>query len=150
MILSSTESMFRLGSEPFTAESQLRSLMREWWPKTAIWVEAARGGTVGAPDCFIPVKRNYIPVELKCWELKAKSSVVLCQLRPSQYRFHMLAHAAGLKTAVLFSAGYHIYVIPGWLVPLDKLDINKCEGLYRVASRQGLIHIFSDEEFWGD
>jgi hypothetical protein len=105
-----------------SSEAGLRKWLRrewraEWGP--LIWCEAARGGTVGAPDVFVPVAGyGYVPVELKYWPRKilrvAKSrlfevailSYPKIEMRPAQRRLHRLIGAHGIRSVVLSYLGH--------------------------------------------
>lgn len=104
------------------SESDLRRWLRDGWDGVCwgplIWVEAARGGTVGAPDVFVPdtglsdwPKTGFIPVELKYWPRvrplkKIHPMHALPTMRASQRRLHIQMEAAGLRSAVLAYIGF--------------------------------------------
>lgn len=85
-------------------EDWLRAWLRGGWREIKpslpdlIWVEAARGGTPGAPDVFVPVRKfgAYVPLELKAWSHRERFVA-----RPAQIRLHDRAAAAGLRSAFL-------------------------------------------------
>jgi hypothetical protein len=124
-------------------EGELRKALRESWDAKKfgelVWVEnrsGAIGGTVGAPDVFVPLgARGYCPVELKWWEVYVNGDVKI-MVRPSQVRFHTLAMQAGQRTALLarLSTGVCV-VVPGarcimetegvWLRTTELIDLRK-------------------------
>jgi hypothetical protein len=124
-----------------SSEAGLRKwLRREWRPEWGplIWVEAARGGTVGAPDVFVPIPGyGYVPVELKYWpDWKPK-------MRPAQRRLHTMIGATGFRSAVLSYVGEgKIAVGAGWKISEDlnylvlwrrELDIDQLRELFLLA-----------------
>lgn len=71
-------------------ESDVRKNLRDAWGtkrNRLIWVEQARGSTVGAPDVFIPRPNGlFFPLELKCWP--SEGGIVYGHIRSSQLSFH--------------------------------------------------------------
>lgn len=98
--------------KPIASESDLRAWLRSQWRSDLwgplIWVEAARGGTVGAPDVLMPIYGvGWVPVELKYWRSKLITDgfvnriIVDVKMRPAQRRLHLLAGLSGQKSAVV-------------------------------------------------
>jgi hypothetical protein len=116
-------------------EGYLRFRLREeWLGPPLVWVEAARGGSDGAPDVFVPMLGlNFIPVELKKW-LADKNGIVKVEARPSQRRFHRLSLERGMKTFVLvLLSDMRVVLLPGEVMALDEISL-KNYSLSRVGS----------------
>lgn len=133
-------------------ESALRTELRNNWrgPGELIWVEAARGGSVGAPDVFIPLgtKRGYLPLELKWWNIHG--GLIEFSARPSQRRFHRLAYDAGQRTAfmAMLSTG-DIVLLPGSKMPrVTDLDLMNVEMFRFLPGIEKLKEMLCDETFW--
>lgn len=134
-------------------ENGVRRWLREAWLSDLwgplIWVEAARGGTVGAPDVFVPVPgAGYIPVELKCWlrqDIRREPWKVRIpvHMRAAQRRLHSLIGAAGYRSVVLAYIGFgEIGIAEGWRISRDldpakihrrNLDVNEFRNLLMLA-----------------
>lgn len=128
--------------------SVLRGRLRSEWPAMVygelVWVEHAAGGTVGAPDVFVPLgARGYLPVELKGWEVGVHSGLPLYTARPSQRRFHSLAGIAGQRTAFLaILPSGKVVTCPGHPFGLDAY-------VEVVNGRLGCIReIYNSDKFW--
>lgn len=135
-------------------EGVLRRKLRDSWCSglhgELVWVEAAHGGTVGAPDVFVPVgmKRGYLPLELKWW--KAYDDLIEFSVRPSQLRFHRLAYEAGQRTAFLaLLSDERIVLMAG-----SKLGARDIHGLINISMMRVLPRIedlrdaLCDEKLW--
>jgi hypothetical protein len=93
-------------------EAWLRSWVRATWagPGDLAWVEAARGGTPGVPDLFMPVPGiGFIPVELKAWDVV--NWKVKMEARPVQRRFHLRAAKAGVLSIFVSALPGKIVVV---------------------------------------
>ena len=66
------------------------------------WQEPRSGGTMGAPDCWLPSKHGgRVGIELKLgWPDEGN---VCFTMRPAQIRYHHVAAKAGDRTAILVS-----------------------------------------------
>lgn len=133
-------------------ESALRTELRDNWrgPGELIWVEAARGGSVGAPDVFVPLgtKRGYLPLELKWWNVVG--GMVDFAARPSQRRFHRLAYDAGQRTAfmAMLSTG-DIVLLPGSKIPRgEEFTVMAIEWFRFLPGIEKLREALIDEAFW--
>lgn len=105
-------------------EGTVRSWLRDGWDEDRwgdlVWVEAARGGTSGAPDVFVPIASlGYVPVELKDWEAPPRG-VVRFKARPAQRRFHRRAAISGHRTAFLARVGTRIMALRGASLPVEE------------------------------
>lgn len=108
-------------------EGSLRNYLREALKKRINWIEPTRGSSVGVPDTTIDVGAVSIPVELKFWEWRKKG--LYHPMRPAQIRYHVMAHKAGKKTAILFATpdehvGFHIYMLPNKYCPQDDYGLD--------------------------
>lgn len=152
-----------------SSEDDLRDWLRSAWIERIwgplIWVEAARGGTVGAPDVFVPVPRfGYIPVELKHWPRKSltrKAKRVLVggesftvnepvypkiEMRRAQKRLHKLIHNANHKSAVLASIGFkELGVMVGGVAAQNALALNMWREPMSGAKLRALLN---NQQFW--
>jgi hypothetical protein len=145
----------------FDETHHLRGRVRKEWPERRfgelIWVEAARGGTVGAPDVNLPlgVGHGYLPVELKAWETNAgdmlRRGYVQFVARPSQRHFHRLAALSGNRTAFLavLSDGSAV-TIPNWRMPPNGTWMNTLVTRIGKASLESLRELYRTESFWED
>lgn len=139
------------------SEADFRGWLRRAWLDDLwgplIWVEAARGGTVGAPDVFVPVPGSgYVAVELKFWPRKAKRGArsvlerwepIRIEMRPAQRRLHSLIGVAGYRSAVLAYIGFgEIGLAEGWRIARDPdekfihrrhLDVGEFRNLLTLA-----------------
>lgn len=102
----------------FESESDLRRWLREnWLPDVwgpLVWVEAAPGGTVGAPDVYLPYTDGSIAVELKHWEYSSRGKLHY-NVRPSQKRMHRLLSSKKIPSAFLVSTSrQEVYAVPGF------------------------------------
>lgn len=135
-------------------EGGLREALREGWrgPGELIWVEAARGGTVGAPDVFVPLgrRRGYLPLELKWWDVM--DGKVIFAARPSQKRFHILAHEAKQRSAFMARlATGDLVLLPGHAMVRDSGVIEQrtaMDWLRFVPDIKTLRDALLDETFW--
>lgn len=138
---------------------EVRKILREGWrgPGELCWVEAARGGTVGAPDVFVPLglRRGYLPLELKWWEML--NGNVEYRVRPAQRRFHRLAAEARQRTAFLarLSTG-ELVLLPGERLPPTSGDADDLAKKFKeawswttvLADIVYLRAMLLDEKFW--
>ena len=130
-------------------EGWLRDWLRDGWTGMSdlVWVEAARGGTAGAPDVFVPVGELYLPVELKAW-LATDAGRVVFTARPAQRRFHVRAAMAGHRTAFL------AVLTDGRVVAMRGADLPIDDGvgnikLWSVETVEQLRELFHNPNFWG-
>jgi hypothetical protein len=103
-------------------ESNLRNWLREVLGDRVAWIEAARGGTVGLPDCLIKTKTMAnLPVELKV--IHEQKSGLKFTIRPAQVRYHALSARDGRRTAFLGIVGerdrFVVSAVPGHRMPLQ-------------------------------
>lgn len=153
------------------SESDLRAWLRaEWHEKLwgpLIWVEAAMGGTDGAPDVFVPIPgQGFVAVELKYWPLKSFWSkkktnfglpaprVIQPKMRASQRRLHRLIGLTGYRSVVLSYLGFgEIGLAVGHRIAekLDagtvhrrNLDINEFRNLLTLGS------FWKEEQYAGE
>lgn len=140
-------------------EGGLREALRVGWrgPGEIIWCEHARGGTVGAPDAFVPLgrRRGYLPLELKWWEVGVGefAGEVQFTARPAQKRFHLLAHEAKQRTAFLgrLSTGDDLALLPGFAIPRDSGSVEQGAALHWMRLLPGIEALrdaLLDEAFW--
>lgn len=136
-------------------ENQLRRDLRFGWDAKKfgelIWVEHARGGTVGAPDVMVPLggKNGYCPVELKWWEV-LEGGIIAMTARPAQKRFHLLAWRAGQRSAYLAELSSGDYVLlPGHRLELETV-IERIENRrwMQFLQLRNLKSLLLDENFW--
>lgn len=110
------------------AETALRRWARRI-PGVA-WTEAARGGTVGKPDCEVPLPDGRrVPVELKEWVWLSRKRCWRVRLRPAQVRWCCRETLEGRLTLVLWqcqqdprqrrlaAAGWLPWAVEGHLPP---------------------------------
>lgn len=135
------------------SEAGLREWLRRSWLADLwgplIWVEAARGGTVGAPDVLVPVPGSgFVPVELKFWPRRDNKeqpwrAPIPVHMRPAQRRLHSLIGASGHRSVVLAYVGFgEIGIVEGWRIARDlnpalihrrNLDVNEFRNLLLLA-----------------
>lgn len=134
-------------------ESDLRQWLRAGWKTKPepVWIEAARGGSVGAPDVFLPLdgKDCWLPVELKCWDGDGGNRIEF-SARPSQRRFHLLAAQARKRTAFLALVrgdGLHYVTLPGEFMPRNGWRVCP-RALVPVESVQELAKVYNSDKFW--
>ena len=80
--------------------------LREWVRRVpgVAWTEQARGGTVGKPDCEVPLPDGRrVPVELKSWVWSNKG-LWRTRLRPAQVRWACRETLAGRLSLVMWNA----------------------------------------------
>jgi hypothetical protein len=123
------------------SEAELRAWLRAGWEEARhaplIWVEAARGGTNGAPDVFVPTKSyGYIPVELKFWKTGVRGKVSPT-MRPAQRRLHKMVRFGNQRSAIL--AAYRSSIFVG-----DSLRFVECSGESRMS---GMTECKTVEDF---
>jgi hypothetical protein len=118
-----------------------------------IWVEHARGGTVGAPDVLVPCGpgRGYIPVELKWWQVVPAGGVKMTA-RPAQRRFHLLAAKQKQETAFLAKLSDGRYaMLPGAKFLGERLDECVAAMFWLRCVRLGEVRAtLLDETFWSN
>jgi hypothetical protein len=135
-------------------ETDVRRELRRLWGKVGItWTEQAMGGTYGAPDVTLDLPDGVgVPVELKFWERTA-AGVLVCKVRPAQYRWHMMARANGKRTAFIIGQNCKDCLVlgafSGHLVPKEPRPPGGPPIMWPVTSRQGLIKLFCNDSFWG-
>lgn len=135
----------------YQSENALRAWLRSYDTlHELIWIEAARGGTPGAPDVFLPSGRSYIPVELKHWRRAAKGAPkVLIEIRPAQARVHSMAHTRGRRTAVLFTDGDEVYLTPGTVAAMSKKWVAlKVPYFHCVSDMDDILYLLGNDKFW--
>jgi hypothetical protein len=92
-------------------EKDLRLWLRNVWlngKKQAplVFVEPAKGSTIGCADVLLPIHPLLIPVELKLAK-KRKSESFVTVIRPAQKRFHTLLALNGFFSCFLSCYGDH-------------------------------------------
>ena len=72
----------------FSSERDVRHLLRDTFKQNALFIEHARGGTAGVPDCLVAMQTErggvLIPTELKCvekWTANTMEAVSTVQKR---------------------------------------------------------------------
>jgi hypothetical protein len=70
----------------FQTEGDVRFWVREASNGHARWVEHARGGTVGLPDCWVPCRGTLTSVHLELKLGEIKGSELCFTIRPEQRR----------------------------------------------------------------
>jgi len=144
-------------------ESDLRAWLRAGWQDNRwgplIWIEAAQGGTDGAPDVIIPTERfGLIPVELKVYGRgTTKSEKWSVQVRPPQKRIHKLLYECGQKSAfVAADLGCSVQNRNSVGVACGNRVASASDGTFRVQaflqrrakSVSDLRGLLNSEEFW--
>ncbi len=136
--------------KPSWDESYLRFRVRsEWIGAEPIWVEHGRGGTEGAPDCFLPLgsAKGYLPVELKKWAMVGDR--IAFEARPSQRRFHLLTARSGQRSAFLaLLPDLSVVALSGAFlpaIPLPAFPPRVRVVQYRISALAGMLN---DETFW--
>ena len=79
--------------------------LRDWLKRVpgVAWSEAARGGTVGKPDCDLPLADGRrIPIELKEWDWLPRKHAWRTHLRPAQVRWCCRETMAGRLSLVMW------------------------------------------------
>ncbi len=106
------------------------------------FVEPTYGSSLGMCDCEIPFARGIIQVETKIGTI-TRSGFLHVDLRPSQYRYHILQAEQGIPTAVLVAVGattkFNVYTFAGRHVEGDAYKDNS----WMVALDQRWTDIFS-------
>lgn len=134
-------------------EQALRDRIRDDWSgPELLWIEAARGGTVGNPDIVWPVvsQRLFLPVELKAWEVREVDNfgAVVFRARPAQRRLHRLIAQAGMRSAFLaLLEDGNIVALPGRMLPNVELPKDPPKLTY-VKRIEALGELWIDEKFW--
>ncbi len=143
----------------FDETKHLRGRLRLEWPGEEFgalcWVEAARGGSVGAPDVFLPLggPSGYLPLELKGWKtqhVRPPIGRVQFYARPSQRRFHRLAALAGQRTAFLavLPTG-DVVTIPNWRMPMNGTWMHEhVTRLGSIVRLHALRELYLSDRFW--
>lgn len=131
-------------------ESDLREWLRDGWKQAwgeLIWAEAARGGTNGAPDVFVPTQLfGYIPVELKFWKTSSRGRV-LPYLRPSQKRLHKLIRYSNQRSAIL--AAYRSSVFVGDSLPfVERSMVTRLSGMRECTTALDLLCCLQSSSLW--
>lgn len=142
----------------FENEADLRRWLREGWQEgrwgPLIWVEAARGGTDGAPDVFIPTNRfGYLPTELKAFGRgKTKSERERIEIRPAQKRLHKLIKETNRKSIMLAvdCERQRIGVAFGYAVAESANGIPRVQRFVQniVERPADLVHLLNGNGFW--
>ena len=84
------------------SEKTLRRWVSEAFPDRVRWVEPTRGSSTGMPDAFVGLRAGWeLPLELKLGKDLTLTDSFTMRVRPSQRRYHILAHERGEKTAFL-------------------------------------------------
>lgn len=127
------------------SEKDLRKWLREAWVRPdcgggeLCWVEAAHGGTDGAPDVFIPLPTGWwCGLELKYWPM------LQFKARPAQARFHRFAAEAKIRTAFLvLNREERVFLVSGEKV------IVRPRPFWNVAkSRLSIQSVLMGNGFW--
>lgn len=149
--------------QSIASESDLRVWLREGWQEgrwgPLIWIEAARGGTDGAPDVIIPTPTfGLIAVELKVYGRgDTKSEKYHLDVRPPQKRIHKLLYESHQRSA--FCAAdlgcnpqnrNSIGVAGGNRVSSARDGMERIQALlqYRVTEVKDLRALLNDARFW--
>lgn len=137
-------------------ESNVRTWLKKAWVTNLQWIEPGHGASVGLPDVLLPLPDYQLPLELKFWQRTRKG--IRCDIRPSQRRYHIMAHRNGYRTAFLvgmvLDAQLTLHAFPGLACPLEAYP-QKLK-LWRVASsadpleasKQKLIALLENDRFW--
>lgn len=138
-------------------EGKLRDDLRDSWKPfersfgLLAWVEAARGGTFGNADVFLPVRDGgFVALELKHWHVDLLGRVAFTA-RPAQRRFHRMNREAGNRTAFLASTEHgKIVLLRGDRLPADRYppEEPKIDLLSPLILAQTLRAILGDGEYW--
>jgi len=125
-------------------EKDLRLWIRNVWlngNKSAplVFVEPAKGSSIGCADVLLPIHPLLIPVELKLAK-KRKSESFVTVIRPAQKRFHTLLALNGFFSCFLSCYGefksFDVWLSFG-VYDFDKN--NKTPGQILIASNQSTI-----------
>ncbi len=97
--------------------------------KHLTWIEAASGGTHGAPDCLLALRADdaelfkawslrkglLLPIELKAGKIAGSTGkfVITAKMRPAQVVWHTEAASQGVPSFVLVGLGEQIAIIRG-------------------------------------
>ena len=99
-------------------------LVRAWVAKigpATEWIEHAKGGTIGIPDCLISYSKDggitysgMLGSELKCW-IETKSGFLSAKMRREQVRYHYKKAQIGCPTVIIVgvSGRAGVYVLQG-------------------------------------
>lgn len=101
-------------------EDLIRQAVRSVFGESVTWVEPGRGGTVGAADCWLPIRGAWIGAELKDGE--AVGAGVRFDMRPAQRRWHHRAAKEGAPSCVLIRLGDDVLGLQGARYPLTQRD----------------------------
>lgn len=131
------------------AEVWLRNWLRREWQVDVwgdlVWQEAARGGTEGAPDVWVPNGQRWSPVELKAWKV-GRGGAPQFSARPAQRRFHRRARMSGQYSAFLAVLGDgRIIAVPNWAVPASGTQVLSFRKISGVIELRATLQ---DESFW--
>lgn len=112
------------------SEGTLRKLVRSFWAGddfSLTWHEANFGGTVGQPDVTFKLGTLSWGLELKEW-VRNRDGKLICHIRPSQRRFHLVEAMAGRRTGFLILEGdarnSKLHFIPGHATPTVNIPRN--------------------------
>lgn len=87
------------------------------------FIEPTIGSSVGMPDVELPIGKETLPIETKIGTI-TRSGFLHVVLRPSQYRYHILAAERGQPTAILAAVGastkFSVYAFAGRFVENDR------------------------------
>ena len=101
-------------------EDVLRAAVKQVFGRSVTWVEPGRGGTVGAADCWLPIRGVWVGVELKDGErLRDGLSFTI---RGSQRLWHRQAAMDAVPSCVLIRDGDDLAGLPGADYPLTQAD----------------------------
>ena len=125
----------------------LRTWVRGTWGDSAAWSEAARGGTVGIPDCSIAIfGLGWLPVELKDWQ--TSSGKPIATARPAQIGWHRRIALLGHRSAFLgVSAPGKVVAIPGGSIPDPGTKVQQ-PLFWEVGSRADFEDLVRRKDFW--
>jgi hypothetical protein len=159
-----------MSMEEIKSESDLRRWLRENWDEETwgllTWIEAASGGTPGAPDVMIPTQNfGMIPVELKVYGRgTTKKERMHVEIRPAQKRYHKLLRKKKLKSCFLsfdllrprsvkegwLNAKMEIGVGLGFWVSEEPDGIHRLNALdrRRITTGAELRAVLEDQKFW--
>lgn len=132
-------------------ESDLRAWLRNSWSEEnppLTWIEAAVGGTFGAPDVLVPLGGSkFLPLELKFWKPYKKVAMHV-SIRVPQRRWHRMALRKGSRSAFLVATEYDEgpYLFPAEKVLKKQFVLPPVRG--PVFCADDIVKLALSEEFW--
>ena len=139
------------------SESETRRWLNENSPNsiTMTWQEPRFGGTLGAPDVWVPLadRGARIGVELKVgW----RDEGYLCfSMQPAQIRYHHIAKRDGDRTALLITVVEGLRVLcrvllPGRWCPKSTNGRVRFTDTIDVSNINDMFLLLNCEQFWAD